>query len=69
MKFDYETKLDERECVAYIDVDGDLMILNAGVGTTWVLKDGALYKDHLSHFNPSEATRRFCPGDKITITF
>jgi hypothetical protein len=60
MKFTYDTNPDERECVAYIDDEGDLIIKERDGKTVYCL-DGA--------FDPSCDNHRFYPGDSITITF
>lgn len=60
MKFTYDTKPDERECKAYIDLEGDLVIKCTGGSVVWTTKEG---------FKPTKALHRFYPGDSITITF
>jgi hypothetical protein len=62
MKFTYDTKPDERECVAYIDDEGDLVIKEKEEG-----KCVLMFSE--SGFNLRESTHRFYPGDSITITF
>lgn len=66
MKFEYDSKSVQRECVAYIDKDGDLLVMDDD-GAILLGQDGT----HLTamEWNPSEATRKFYPGDKLTITF
>lgn len=72
MRFDYETKKDDRECVAYIDGCGDIRIK---VDHTHIddVKCVCIEDDGFFHFNldfdPSDATQKFYPGDKLTITF
>jgi hypothetical protein len=74
MKFDYETKQDDRECVAYIDRDGDLIVRDENphdgnnCGAIYMTKRGnrGVYENE---FDPSEATHKFYPGDSITLTF
>ena len=66
MKFEYDGKVDERECVAYIskwglvykDKDTCITIFDdgSGIGTD-------------SHWDEQDAIQKFYPGDKITITF
>lgn len=68
MKFEYEPKEDDRECVAYIDVDGDLMIADESKENTicMSLKQGYCSGDT---WDPSKGTHKFYPGDKLTIEF
>ena len=69
MKFEYEETKKDREPVAYIDEDGDLVIKQyAGNAVTLftsgqVISDVAWYPSDFSH------KKLFYPGDKITITF
>jgi hypothetical protein len=60
MKLTYDTKPDERECVAYISGDGGLVIKERRGNHVYMVYDS---------FDPSDATHRFYPGDSITITF
>ena len=60
MKFTYNTNPDERECVAYIDKLGDLIINETDGATVVIMGYG---------FDPTKSTHRFYPGDSITITF
>ena len=67
MKFEYDVKEDTRECVAFIDDDGDL----------WIKTDEGSCLMFESGYTPSagdlweegKAIHKFYPGDKITITF
>lgn len=63
MKFTYEHEADDRDCVAYIDGDGDL-VMRGG----YIVKAGWI-ENAEHYFNPSEATHKFYPGDKLTIEF
>jgi len=71
MKFEYDGKEDTRECVAYIDENGNLRIRDTGRKTE---KRGSVCFTELGikngyDFSPTTGTRKFYPGDKITITF
>lgn len=69
MRFDYETKQDDRECVAYIDEDGDLVIKENSNGCSLhplFRKNGDV---GVSPWVESLAVHKFYPGDKLTITF
>lgn len=70
MKFEYDSKSDERKCVAYIDDDGDLIMADIlGVASAVSLgSDGAATYREIT-FDPKKAVHKFYPGDKITITF
>ena len=72
MRFDYENKQDDRECVAYIDEEGDLVINNRNHynhgGAVYLTKEGRT-GEHGRGFNPSEAIHKFYPGDSITLSF
>lgn len=61
MKFTYNTKPAEHECVAYIDGEGDLIIRYN--------YDRKVFFHIDDLFNIYNATHRFYPGDSITITF
>lgn len=65
MKFEYEVKQDNRECVAYIDDDGDLVVKNDG-GACVIVGDSYCCE---FTFHPSRNDHKFYPGDKVTITF
>jgi len=72
MKFTYDKKEDSRECVAYTDRQGDLVLK---VGKTHAdgieavcIDDGGFFHFNLI-FEPSEATHKFYPGDKVKIEF
>lgn len=67
MKFEYDGTDSERDCVAYIDGEGDL-IINGDCG------DGIFISKEYetagpSEWEPEDAAQKFYPGDKITITF
>ena len=71
MKFEYETKQDDRECVAYIDGDGDLIINSFG-DNGWVAVNGEEAGENNMaepEYNTTGIAKKFYPGDKITITF
>ena len=71
MKFEYDNKQDERECVAYLLRCGGtdfLYIKEIDGGYTVISKNGGS-RERRVRFDPSDATHRFYPGDKITITF
>lgn len=74
MRFEYETKQDDRECVAVVrEIDGKInLTIKTDEGCTYI------YDDHETpnHGTPRDwdhevslATHKFYPGDKITITF
>lgn len=70
MKFEYNSKSEERECVAYIDGDGDLCMRDGNEYVDMIalgVSGASTYK--VEEFDQSEATHRFYPGDKLTITF
>lgn len=70
MKFEYDGEEDDRECVAYLDLDGILCIKGHGDSEPLLLsEDGSTY--HSWAFTPdrSDVVRKFYHGDKITITF
>lgn len=70
MKFEYDNMNDDRECVAYIDGDGDLCMRDnhSNVLLVTLGRCGAsTYETEV--FDPSDATHKFYPGDKLTITF
>ena len=68
MKFEYDGKRDDQECVAYIDHCGDLRVADDSdeavcfSAITGTIRSGAVWW-------PETATHKFYPGDKITITF
>lgn len=69
MKFEYNTPDTEtRECVAYIDGDGDLMIRTPTGKCIWMDYNGNA-EHHRFEFNPDIATHKFYRGDSVTITF
>lgn len=69
MKFEYEKKDDDdRECVAFIDADGDLILRVDRTKSLWFdSRGGRAYE--FGKFNDQAATHRFYRGDSITITF
>lgn len=72
MKFEYDGMDDNsRECVAYLDRQGDLCIKVSETHTDCEMV--CIEKDGFFHFNleweEKFATRKFYHGDKITITF
>lgn len=66
MKFEYDIKKDDRECVAYIDSDGDLMVSDLAGGAICFVRDGCAESKY--NWAPENAAHKFYPGDKITIT-
>lgn len=67
MKFEYDEEDAREDCVAYIDVDGELVIKGTGTSAVWFDKFGRVHKDFT--WDESNSIHRFYPGDKITITF
>lgn len=70
MKFEYENKNDDKECVAFIRY-GDLYIKERDGGNLVISDDGSFLGGlpwHNVETSP-EITHKFYPGDKITITF
>lgn len=67
MKFEYELSKDNRECVAYIDPIGDLIIKDADGMSICFVCGGVPSGSY--DWEPERATRKFYPGDKVTITF
>lgn len=67
MKFEYEDNQVSRECVAYVDDDGDIVIKDVDGDTVCLTSDNCLISDY--GWRPREAIHKFYPGDKITITF
>lgn len=65
MKFTHEQKTDDRECVAYID-DDFLVINDKEEGPVWISYRG-IGKN--GGWDPSSATHKFYPGDKLEIEF
>ena len=75
MKFEYDSKSYNVECVAYVDKHNHLVVKNSrsceSEDTSFVFmttssKDTTTMWDE---FNPDNAVKKFYPGDKITITF
>lgn len=73
MKFEYGNKQDDRECVAFIDGDGDLCIKASGPDDViWMTSFGCNYSEKPCNKFSDQAEvafKRFYPGDTITITF
>ena len=70
MEFKYDNIDDERECVAFIDNEGDL-IIKLEDGTNMVMQEsGEPFKGSVG-FDMlfCSAVHKFYPGDKVTITF
>ena len=68
MKFTYDKPdTDTRECVAYIDGEGDLIIWDCEGGNAIALVYGHAESGH--DWTPSDATHKFYRGDSVTITF
>ena len=70
MRFEYETKEDDRECVAYISSKGNLLLKNTDTGkfSIAICKIGQVHADAADN-EPDKAIRKFYPGDDLTITF
>lgn len=69
MKFEYDTKEDNREVVAFVDNTGDL-IINLGMSVLILGDSSAEIEDMGTWFSAEDkATKKFYKGDKITITF
>lgn len=72
MKFEYDEQPDKGECVAFIDNDGDLCMKN-GEGIIYLTRGNASFSFEEACFESymvdNGATKKFYPGDKITITF
>lgn len=74
MKFEYEVSKEDRECVAFIDDEGDLCVNADGAGCAYFLTNGrhfineafGSFEDYVKDNDP---VQKFYPGDKITITF
>lgn len=78
MKFEYETKVDDHEVVAFtFALSGDddrvgLCIREDDGKAVWLYHDGAVrcngsFKENLE--DPEHNLQKFYKGDKITITF
>jgi hypothetical protein len=68
MKFEYENKERDDECVAYIDIDGDLIVKRDQ--SAFLIHSDISGSDDSWPWSPeTDATHKFYPGDKITITF
>ena len=68
MKFSYDGDGVGRECVAYIDDDGELMVRRNNGDCIWLSKGGVVYA-HNFPFDVNKATHKFYKGDSVTITF
>lgn len=68
MKFEYDGKENARECVAFIDENGNLVIYD-GTRKTCICHSGAVHQNPYTEHHQSGTKRKFYPGDKITITF
>lgn len=70
MKFEYDGMGDDRECVAFIDADGDLCVKdnNTDMGVYVGITDASTEK-FIDYMSLNGSIRKFYPGDKITITF
>ncbi len=70
MKFEYDVKEDTRECVAYIDHCGHLVVKNTREkGSSFVFMPVQKETTYWDTFSPGDTDVKFYPGDKITITF
>ena len=69
MKFEYDCAEDQRECVAFIS-GGCLYIKTDSGGVAMYTDDPPVsHGDSIWYMRLDRATRKFYPGDKITITF
>jgi len=70
MKFEYDGVKEDRECVAFIDNDGNLYIKTYN-GCIELCHDDMpeCHAMSLWDYMIEDASRKFYPGDKITITF
>ena len=57
--------------VAFIDVDGDLMLKTVGGDCVWIQRQGGVnhYRFNFEAIAQQEAVHKFYPGDKLTIEF
>lgn len=71
MKFEYDSKSEQRECVAYIAASGELIVRNKDTGNVVCMGPygSEVYVSDFTRFDPSEADHKIYPGDKLTITF
>ena len=77
MRFDYETKQDDRECVAYAHVmqdEGDdtlsIAVKHGDGFVTTFYYDGSIIKQRCYESDIGDDLRhKFYPGDKLTIEF
>ncbi len=67
MKFGYGHNRPDKDCVAYIDTTGALIIRDR-TGDTVSLCEASGLTNGIP-FNLLEAIHKFYPGDKVTITF
>lgn len=72
MKFKYGEKQENHECVAYIDIGGDLNIIptssnDEGMEVLCINTNGRIHTN-LSAI-PESARHKFYKGDSVTITF
>lgn len=68
MKFEYEN--DERDCVAFIDNEGELVV-KLEDGTNMVMQENGETFKGVVRFEAlfCSAAHKFYRGDKVTITF
>lgn len=70
VKFDYDEMAERSEPVAYIDRDGDLVVLdNEGEGVCWFSDSNKIIKGCVWGPFAEGVKHVFYPGDKLTITF
>lgn len=75
MKFEYEAKDQDHECVAYIDKHNHLVVRNSrscgeeDASFVFMTTSGKDTTTIWDEFDPSDAVHKLYPGDKITITF
>ena len=67
MRVSYETDIDRGEPVAYVEIDGALIIKGKNYNYVYIDEDGSCgsYPD----FDLEYVVKTFYKGDKITITF
>ena len=73
MRFDYETKQDDRECVAFICESGLLAIKGCDGKCVMIKPNGdKVYNganDFKTWLDMCTPQKKFYPGDSITLTF
>ena len=68
MKIEYDDKKEpEKECLAYIDEDGNLIIWDCATGGGSLVAHGFVESGHV--FELSKAKHKLYTGDSVKITF